>query len=226
MPDHPPIAQTIIPTVIENTNRGERGFDIYSRLLRERIIFIDKPIDDTLAGLIIAQLLFLQSEDADRDINMYIASGGGSITAGFSIHDTMHHISSAVATIAMGMTGSMATFLLAAGEPGKRYALPNATIHFHPAGMQGLGGYAPDIEIHVKHLLDMQEQGNRLMAKYTGRRLEEIQRDFQRDRYFDAEGALKYGLVDHILEPSGDGAAPGPSIYSLEKDEEKRVAES
>src|SRR6266487_2340187 len=124
----------LIPTVIENTNRGERGFDIYSRLLRERIIFINQPIDDTLASLIVAQLLFLQSEDADRDISIYISSGGGSITAGFAIHDTMRQLSCDVATIALGMTGSMATFLLTSGTKGKRFALPNATIHFHPAG--------------------------------------------------------------------------------------------
>ncbi|HZS93446.1 MAG TPA: ATP-dependent Clp protease proteolytic subunit [Chloroflexota bacterium] len=207
MPDMRPVAQ-IVPTVIENTNRGERGFDIYSRLLRERIIFIDKPIDDTLAGLVVAELLFLDSEDHDRDIQMYIASGGGSITAGFSVHDTMKHIGPDVATIAMGMTGSMATFLLASGTPGKRYALPNATIHFHPAGMYGLGGYAPDVEIHVRHLLDMQERGNRLLAQYTGKTLEEIQRDFQRDRFFDAEEAEAYGLVDHILRDVKEGDLP------------------
>jgi len=201
----------LIPTVIENTNRGERGFDIYSRLLRDRIIFINIPIDDTLAGLVVAQLLFLQSEDPDRDINMYIASGGGSITAGFAIHDTMKHIKSDVATIAMGMTGSMATFLLCSGTKGKRYALPNATVHFHPAGGYGFGGYAPDIEIHVRHLLDMQERGNRLMAEYSGQTLETITRDFQRDRFFTAPDALTYGLVDELLEPhiatSPDGKA-------------------
>lgn len=198
MPHQHPTAY-LIPTVIENTNRGERGFDIYSRLLRDRIIFINQPIDDTLAGLVVAQLLFLQSEDAERDVFMYIASGGGSVTAGFAIHDTMHHISPDVATIAMGMTGSMATFLLASGTKGKRFSLPSATIHFHPAGAYGIGGYAPDVEIHVRFLLDLQERGNRLMAKYTGQTYEQIQRDFERDRYFTAEDALTYGLVDEIL---------------------------
>jgi ATP-dependent Clp protease protease subunit len=192
----------LIPTVVENTNRGERGFDIYSRLLRERIIFIQQPIDDALASLVVAQLLFLQSEDPQRDIYMYIHSGGGSITAGFAIHDTMRHISAEVATIAMGMTGSMATFLLASGTPGKRIALPNATVHFHPAGGYGFGGYAPDVEIHVRNLLDMQERGNRLMAKYTGQTLEKIQEDFQRDRYFTAQEALDYGLVDEVMPTS------------------------
>jgi ATP-dependent Clp protease protease subunit len=176
----------LIPTVVENTNRGERGFDIYSRLLRERIIFVNQPIDDTLASLVTAQLLFLAAEDADRDISMYINSGGGSITAGLAMHDTMKLIQPDVATIAMGMTGSMATFLLASGTAGKRYALPNATIHFHPAGGYGLGGYAPDIEIHVRHLLDLQERGNRLMAKYTNQTYEQITKDFQRDRFFTA----------------------------------------
>jgi ATP-dependent Clp protease protease subunit len=203
----------LIPTVIENTNRGERGFDIYSRLLRERIIFIDHPIDDTLASLVVAQLLFLQSEDPEGDISMYIASGGGSITAGFAVHDTMRNISANVSTIAMGMTGSMATFLLTSGEKGKRYALPNATIHFHPAGMYGLGGYAPDIEIAVRHLLEMQERGNRLMAKYTGQSMEAIERDFSRDRYMSAQDARDYGLIDEIL-PS---TVPLPALEQADK---------
>lgn len=191
----------MIPTVIENTNRGERGFDIYSRLLRDRIIFINVPVDDTMAGLVVAQLLFLQSEDPERDIYIYIASGGGSITAGLAVFDTMRNIGPDVATIAMGMTGSMATFLLAAGTPGKRFALPNATVHFHPAGGYGLGGYAPDIEIHVRHLLDLQERGNRLMAEFTHQKYEQIAQDFSRDRYFTALEAKAYGLVDELLEP-------------------------
>lgn len=198
MSDFRPVAQ-MIPTVVENTNRGERGFDIYSRLLRERIIFIHIPIDDTLAGLVVAQLLFLQSEDPDRDISMYISSGGGSITAGFGIHDTMKHLTCDVATIAMGMTGSMATFLLTSGTHGKRFALPNATVHFHPAAGYGLGGYAPDIAIHVRYILDLQERGNRLMAKYSGQTYETIAHDFQRDRFFTAQEALNYGLVDELL---------------------------
>jgi ATP-dependent Clp protease protease subunit len=206
----------LIPTVVENTNRGERGFDIYSRLLRERIIFISVTVDDAMAGLVVAQLLFLQSEDPDRDVQMYIASGGGSITAGMAIHDTMKHIKPDVATIAMGMTGSMATLILASGTAGKRYALPNATLHFHPAGAYGFGGYAPDVEIHVRHLLDMQEQGNRLMAKYTGQTYEQIVQDFQRDRYFTAEEAKNYGLVDeilpsHALPAEGDAVTPNGS---------------
>lgn len=194
----------LIPTVVENTNRGERGFDIYSRLLRDRIIFINQSIDDALAGLVVAQLLFLQSEDPDRDVSIYISSGGGSVTAGFAIHDTMRHITPDVATIAMGMTGSMATFLLASGTKGKRFALPSATIHFHPAGGYGIGGYAPDVEIHVRFLLDLQERGNRLIAKYTGQTYEQVTVDFQRDRFFTAPEARAYGLVDEILETPSD----------------------
>jgi ATP-dependent Clp protease protease subunit len=191
----------VVPTVIETTNRGERGFDIYSRLLRERIIFLNGPIDEALAGLIVAQLLFLQAEDPTQDINLYISSGGGSITAGLAIHDTMQLIQPDVATIALGMTGSMATFLLASGAPGKRFALPNATVHFHPAGISELGGYAPDVEIHVRHLLDLQERGNRLMAQYTGQSYETIVQDFGRDKFFTAEEAKRYGFVDEVLHP-------------------------
>jgi ATP-dependent Clp protease protease subunit len=191
----------LVPTVIENTNRGERGFDIYSRLLRERIIFVNAQLDDALASLVVAQLLFLQSEDAGADINLFIMSPGGSVTAGFAIHDTMRDLSCDVATTAMGLVGSMATFLLASGTPGKRYALPNSIIHFHPAS-GGASGYAPDVEIHLRFLLDLQERGNRLMARYTGQTYEQIVADFQRDRFFKPEDALSYGLVDRILPES------------------------
>jgi ATP-dependent Clp protease protease subunit len=198
--DTPP-TRHLVPTVIENTNRGERGFDIYSRLLRERIIFVNAQLDDALASLVVAQLLFLQSEDAGADINLFIMSPGGSVTAGFAIHDTMRDLSCDVATTAMGLVGSMATFLLASGTPGKRYALPNSIIHFHPAS-GGASGYAPDVEIHLRFLLDLQERGNRLMARYTGQTYEQIVADFQRDRFFKPEDALSYGLVDRILPES------------------------
>ena len=188
----------LVPTVVENTNRGERGFDIYSRLLRERIIVINDQIDDARASLVVAQLLFLQSEGADQDISLYIMSPGGSITAGFAIHDTMRDISCDVTTVAIGLVGSMATLVLAAGAPGKRLALPNATVHFHPAS-GGASGYAPDVEIHLKFLLDLQERGNRLMAQYTGQTYDQIVRDFQRDRFFTAPEAVEYGLVDRLL---------------------------
>jgi ATP-dependent Clp protease protease subunit len=189
----------LVPTVIENTNRGERGFDIYSRLLRERIIFLDKSIEDGLASVVIAQLLFLQSEDPKSDVYLYINSGGGQVPAGLAIHDTMRQLSCDVATIAMGLVGSMATILLAAGTAGKRQSLPNATIHFHPASGQ-TGGYAPDIDIHVRWMLDQQERGNRLLADYTGQSYERIREDFQRDRFFTAPEARAYGLIDEILE--------------------------
>jgi ATP-dependent Clp protease, protease subunit len=211
MPDDSP-SSYLIPTVVENTNRGERGFDIYSRLLRERIIFVSQTIDDALAMLVVAQLLFLQSEDPDRDINLYLHSGGGSITAGFAIHDTMRHLSCDVATIAMGMTGSMATFILASGTKGKRFALPSTTVHFHPAGGYGIGGYAPDVEIHVRYLLDLQERGNRLMAKYTGQSLETISKDFQRDRFFAAPEAREYGFIDELLTPEMSKSDAGKPV--------------
>jgi ATP-dependent Clp protease protease subunit len=191
----------LVPTVVEETSRGERAFDIYSRLLNERIIFVNKPITDTLASLVIAQLLFLQSTDPERDISLYITSPGGSITAGLAIHDTMRFISADVSTIAMGQTASMGTLLLAAGTKGKRFALPNSTVHFHPAGIggEGIGGSAPDIEIQVQFILQLQDCGNRLLASYTGQTVESIEHDFQRDRFLDAEGALAYGLIDSIL---------------------------
>jgi ATP-dependent Clp protease protease subunit len=212
----------LVPTVIENTSRGERGFDIYSRLLRDRIVFVHQQIDDTLAGLVVAQLLYLQSEDPDRDVSMYIDSGGGSITAGLAIHDTMQHLTCDVATIAMGMSASMATVLLAAGARGKRYALPNATIHFHPALSGGTGGYAPDIEIQVRFLLDLQERSNRLLAQYTGQSYEQITKDFHRDRFFTAAEAVAYGLVDTILpthgeSPNGHGLASIRAITGAER---------
>jgi ATP-dependent Clp protease protease subunit len=193
--------RVVIPTVIEESPRGERAFDIYSRLLKERIIFINKPITDTLASLVIAQLLFLQSEDPERDISLYITTPGGAITAGMAIHDTMRYIRPDVSTIALGQSASMGTFLLAAGTKGKRYALPNATVHFHPAGIggEGLSGSAPDIEIQLQFILSLQERGNRLLAEYTGRPLEQIERDFQRDRFFSAQEARDYGLIDEVL---------------------------
>ncbi|HZT96464.1 MAG TPA: ATP-dependent Clp protease proteolytic subunit [Chloroflexota bacterium] len=194
----------LVPTVIEETSRGERAFDIYSRLLKERIIFVNKPVTDPLATLVIAQLLFLQSEDPERDINLYITSPGGSITAGMAIHDTMRYVAPDISTIALGQTASMGTLLLAAGTKGKRHALPNATVHFHPAGIggEGFGGSAPDIEIQVQFLLSLQERGNRLLAEYTGQTMEQLERDFQRDRFMSAEEAVAYGLVDTVLEPN------------------------
>ena len=187
-----------VPIVVESTPRGERSYDLFSRLLNERIIFLSTPIVTEVAALITAQLLFLQSEDPERDIMMYINSPGGDVLAGLTIYDTMQHIKPDVATYAVGLTAPMGTFLLATGAPGKRYALPNATVHFHPAS-GGASGYAPDVEIHLKFLLDLQERGNRLMAQYTGQTYDQIVRDFQRDRFFTAPEAVEYGLVDRLL---------------------------
>jgi ATP-dependent Clp protease protease subunit len=189
----------IVPTVIEQTNRGERAFDIYSRLLKERIVFITTPIDDNVSSLATAQLLFLESEDADRDVYMYINSPGGVVYSGLAIYDTMQHIRPDVVTMCMGFCGSMATVILAGGAEGKRFALPNSTVHMHPAGMQNLGGYAPDVEIHARELLRLHERNFAILSNHTGQPVERIREDFSRDRFFNAEQAKEYGLVDDIL---------------------------
>jgi ATP-dependent Clp protease protease subunit len=189
----------LVPTVIEQTNRGERAFDIYSRLLKERIVFVTTPIDDAVASLATAQLLFLESEDADRDIYMYINSPGGVVYAGLAIYDTMQHVHPDVVTMCMGFCGSMATVLLAGGTAGKRLCLPNATVHMHPAGMQNLGGYAPDVEIHARELLRLHERNFAILAHHTGQPVERIREDFSRDRFFTAQQAKEYGLVDEVL---------------------------
>jgi ATP-dependent Clp protease, protease subunit len=189
----------IVPTVIEQTNRGERAYDIYSRLLRERIVFITTPIDDNVSSLATAQLLFLESEDADRDVYMYINSPGGVVYSGLAIYDTMQHIRPDVVTMCMGFCGSMATVILAGGTAGKRFALPNSTVHMHPAGMQNLGGYAPDVEIHARELLRLHERNFAILSNHTGQPVERIREDFSRDRFFNAEQAKEYGLVDDIL---------------------------
>jgi ATP-dependent Clp protease, protease subunit len=189
----------LVPTVIETTNRGERAFDIYSRMLKDRLVFVATPINDEIAALICAQLLFLQSEDPDRDIFMYINSPGGVVYSGLAIYDTMQLITPQVATICMGFCGSMATVLLAGGQPGKRMALPNSTVHMHPAGMQNLGGYAPDVEIHARELLRLHERNFDILANHTGQPVERVREDFSRDRFFNAEQAKDYGLIDEII---------------------------
>ena len=188
-----------VPTIVERTPRGERSWDLFSRLLQERIIMLGTPIDDEVASLIVAQLLYLQHTDPDRDIWFYINSPGGSVRDGLAIYDTMKLISPDVCTVCVGRAGSMATILLAGGARGKRYALPHATIHFHPAG-GGAEGYAPDMERIVKELLRIQEVGNSLLARDTGKTVEEITRDFSRDRFMTAEEARAYGFIDAILE--------------------------
>jgi ATP-dependent Clp protease protease subunit len=189
----------IVPTVIEQSNRGERAYDIYSRLLRERIVFITTPIDDNVSSLATAHLLFLESEDPDRDVYMYINSPGGVVYSGLAIYDTMQHIRPDVVTMCMGFCGSMATVILAGGTAGKRFALPNSTVHMHPAGMQNLGGYAPDVEIHARELLRLHERNFAILSNHTGQPVERIREDFSRDRFFNAEQAKEYGLVDDIL---------------------------
>ncbi|MGK2965550.1 MAG: ATP-dependent Clp protease proteolytic subunit [Tepidiformaceae bacterium] len=199
------LVQAIIPTVIESGPRSERAFDIFSLLLKERIVFLGFPIDDQIANLIVAQLLFLQREDPDRDISMYIHSPGGVITAGLAIYDTMQLIEPDVSTIAVGQTASMATVLLCAGAKGKRYALPNATVHMHQA-LGGARGQASDIEIAAKEILRNNEIIRNIIAKHTGQTVERVTRDFDRDFYLDAQGALDYGFVDELLARPEDAA--------------------
>ena len=191
----------LVPTVIEQSGRGERAFDIYSRLLKERIVFLIGPVTDESANLVVAQLLFLESENPDKDIFFYINSPGGSVTAGMSIYDTMNFIKPNVSTLCLGQAASMGAFLLSAGEKGKRFALPNSRIMIHqPLISGGLGGQASDIEIHARELLKIKEKLNRLMAKHCGRDLADLEHDTDRDNFMSAEEAKEYGLIDQILE--------------------------
>lgn len=191
----------LVPTVIEQSGRGERAFDIYSRLLKERIVFLIGPVTDESANLVVAQLLFLESENPDKDIFFYINSPGGSVTAGMSIYDTMNFIKPHVSTLCLGQAASMGAFLLSAGEKGKRFALPNSRIMIHqPLINGGLAGQASDIEIHAKELLKIKEKLNRLLAKHCDRDLADLERDTDRDNYMSADEAKKYGLIDQVLE--------------------------
>ena len=191
----------LVPTVIEQSGRGERAFDIYSRLLKERIVFLIGPVTDESANLVVAQLLFLESENPDKDIFFYINSPGGSVTAGMSIYDTMNFIKPHVSTLCLGQAASMGAFLLSAGEKGKRFALPNSRIMIHqPLISGGLAGQASDIEIHARELLKIKEKLNRLMAKHCGRDLADLERDTDRDNFMSAEEAKEYGLIDQVLE--------------------------
>jgi ATP-dependent Clp protease protease subunit len=191
--------QALIPMVIESTGRGERAYDIFSLLLKERIVFLGTPINDQVANLMVAQLLFLNREDPDREIQMYINSPGGQIYAGLAIYDTMQMIQAPVHTYAVGMTASMGTVLLAAGDRDNRFALPHATIHMHqPLG--GAQGQATDIEIHAKEILRLRERLNDILVKHTGQSHEAIERDTERDFFMDAKSAVEYGIVSHVLE--------------------------
>lgn len=199
-------AQHLVPMVIEQTARGERAFDIYSRLLKERIIFIVGPIEDHMANLVNAQLLFLESENPDKDIHLYINSPGGVITSGLSIYDTMKFIKPDVSTMCIGQAASMGAFLLSAGAKGKRYALPNARVMIHqPSG--GAQGQASDIEIQAREILYLREKLNKLMADHTGQPLDKIERDVERDYFMNSEAAKEYGLIDHILVQRGSSSA-------------------
>jgi ATP-dependent Clp protease protease subunit len=189
----------VIPSVIETSPRGERAFDIYSMLLRERIIFLGTPIDDQIANLVIAQLLYLDREDPDKDIQFYINSPGGSITGGLAIYDTMQLIRAEVATYCIGETASMGTVLLTAGAPGKRYATPHATVHMHQAHTTGIRGQASDVEIWAKELLRENEIIRKILVKHTGQEEERIRRDFDRDFFMSPEQAKDYGIIDEVL---------------------------
>jgi ATP-dependent Clp protease, protease subunit len=189
----------LVPIVIEQTSRGERSFDIYSRLLKERIIFLVGPVNDNMASLVCAQLLFLESENPDKEIFMYINSPGGVVTSGLSIYDTMQYIRPKVSTLCFGQAASMGSLLLAAGEPGMRYALPNARIMIHqPSG--GFQGQATDIEIHAKEILSLKARLNQIYVKHTGQKLSVIEKNMERDNFMTADGAKDFGLVDNIIE--------------------------
>ncbi len=189
----------LIPMVVEQTNRGERAYDIYSRLLKDNIIFLGTPIDDSVANLVTAQLLFLEAEDPEKDISLYINSPGGSISAGMAIYDTMQFIRPDVTTICVGQAASMGALLLAAGTPGKRFALPNSRILIHQPSMSGLAGQATDIDIHAKEILRLRESMNQILAQHTGQTMERIQKDVERDYIMTATQAKDYGIVDQVI---------------------------
>ena len=189
----------LVPTVVEQTGRGERAYDIYSRLLKDRIIFLSDEVNDTTASLVVAQLLFLEAEDPDKDIHLYINSPGGRVTAGMAIYDTMQYIKPDVSTICIGMAASMGAFLLNAGAKGKRFALPNSEIMIHqPLG--GAKGQATDIEIHAKWILKIKERLNKILSERTGQPIEKIQEDTERDNFMSAQEAKEYGLIDEVIE--------------------------
>ena len=193
------------PTVIEQTHRGERAYDLYSRLLKDRIVFLGTPIDDDVANIIVAQMLFLESEDPDKDINLYINSPGGSVTSGLAIYDTMQYVKCSVSTICMGQAASMGALLLAAGVKGKRYSLPHARIMIHqPSG--GFGGQASDIELHAKEILRLKAKLNEIMQKHTGQPLDRIEKDTDRDYFMGAGEAKEYGLIDEVVVKKPAGA--------------------
>ena len=201
-------ALNLVPIVVEQTARGERSYDIYSRLLKDRVVFVVGAIDDYMANVVVAQLLFLESENPDKDVHLYINSPGGIVTAGLSIYDTMQFIKPDVSTICLGQAASMGSLLLAGGAKGKRYCLPHSRIMIHqPSG--GFQGQATDIDIHAREILMIRERLNAIMAKHTGQPVERIERDMERDRFMDAKAAVEYGLVDNMLEKRVETAPKG-----------------
>ena len=217
---------SLIPMVIETSGRGERAYDIYSLLLKERIVFLGTPINDQVANLIVAQLLFLDRENPDKEIQLYINSPGGEIYPGLAIYDTMQMLRAKVSTIAVGWTASMGTVLLAAGKKGHRYALPHATIHMHPAG-GGARGYAPDVEIQYKELKRMQDLLHKILAHHTKQSPEKIAEDFDRDFFMDPERAVEYGIIDQVLNLDEDQEAADEPEEAAEKEStEKESAEA
>lgn len=201
----------LVPIVVEQTNRGERAYDIYSRLLKDRIIFLGAPIDDIFANLVIAQLLFLEAEDPEKDINLYVNSPGGSVTAGLGIYDTMQYVKPPINTICLGQAASMGALLLAAGTKGKRFALPNARVMIHQP-MGGYQGQATEIDIHAREILKIRERLNEILAKHTGQPLEKIANDTERDYFMSAEEAKRYGLIDEVI------TRPPKALKSVAKD--------
>ncbi len=193
------LKMALIPMVVEQTNRGERAYDIYSRLLRDNIIFIGTPIDDSIANLVTAQLLFLEAEDPEKDVQLYINSPGGSVTAGMAIYDTMQLIRPEVATFCIGQAASIAALLLAAGTPGKRFALPNSRVLIHQPTMGGLSGQATDIDIHAREILRVRAKLNEILAKHTGQPVEKIEHDVERDFWMSAQQGHEYGIIDEII---------------------------
>ena len=206
-----PHLESIVPYVVEQSPRGERAFDIFSLLLKERIVFLGTPIDDQIANLIIAQLLYLDREDPEKDVNMYIHSPGGVVSAGLAIYDTMQLMKCDIATICVGSCASMGTVLLAAGAKGKRYALPNSTIHIHQAIIRGLGGQASDVEIHAREILRMNQVIRDILSFHTGQDMERIIRDTDRDFFMTAQTAKEYGIIDEVLQSTKTAPVPAPA---------------
>ncbi|MBL7183717.1 MAG: ATP-dependent Clp protease proteolytic subunit [Anaerolineae bacterium] len=216
--------KSLIPYVIESTGRGERMYDIYSLLLKERIIFLGTPINGQVANVIVAQLLFLDREDPEREISLYINCPGGEIYPGLAIYDTMQQVQAPISTIAVGWTASLGTVLLAAGMKGRRYALPHATIHMHPAG-GGARGYAPDVEIQARELLRMQDLLKNLLASHTGQSVERITKDFDRDYFMNAQEAVEYGIIDEVLSPRKEKVEEEEEAAAKEEEEEEEAEE-